>query len=151
MIDPGWSCSWFGAKGTFDDLTNANGADKGPAADRGVESSRSPKSESESHDLQKKHSGENLLLSLLVGLGGILEVAGVLNGNAVADLGDGAAALLENGLGHTHCCCCNGEIAGCGELCRVGESSGGGSEGIGEGEHRVGAKKSEGVGLYVRG
>jgi hypothetical protein len=36
-------------------------------------------------------------------------------------------------------------------LCRVGESSGGGSEGIGEGEHRVGAKKSEGGGLYVRG
>jgi len=46
----------------------------------------------------------NILCALVVRLGGILQVASVLNGDLVADFGDGSIALLENGLGDTHDC-----------------------------------------------
>jgi hypothetical protein len=46
----------------------------------------------------------HILRSLVVWLGGILQVASVLNGDPVADLGTGSIALLENGLGDTHDC-----------------------------------------------
>lgn len=42
------------------------------------------------------------LLALVVGLGGVLEETGVLDGDRVALLGDGPGALLGDGLGDTH-------------------------------------------------
>jgi hypothetical protein len=52
-----------------------------------------------SHGLEtESHS----LGSLVVGLGGILQVAGVLDGNGLADSRTGTASLLEDGLGNTH-------------------------------------------------
>jgi hypothetical protein len=46
----------------------------------------------------------NILGALVVRLGGILQVASVLNGDFVADFGDWPIALLENDLGDTHDC-----------------------------------------------
>lgn len=46
----------------------------------------------------------NILCALVVRLGGILQVASVLNGDLVADFGDWSFALLENDLGDTHDC-----------------------------------------------
>lgn len=53
------------------------------------------------------------LVSLLVGLGGVLEVASVLNGDLIALLGHRTATLSENSLGDTHGCCCDGEVSCC--------------------------------------
>lgn len=44
----------------------------------------------------------NVLLALVLGLVGVLEPAGVLNGDSLAVLGNGAGALLDDGLGNTH-------------------------------------------------
>ena len=44
----------------------------------------------------------NLLGALVVRSAGVLQVAGVFNGDLVTDLGDGTIALLENSLGDTH-------------------------------------------------
>jgi hypothetical protein len=44
----------------------------------------------------------HVLIALVVGLRGVLEEAGVLNGNTVASLGLSARALLVRGLGDTH-------------------------------------------------
>lgn len=43
-----------------------------------------------------------VLRALLVGLGSVLEIASVLNGDGLAGLGDGTAALLVSSLGNTH-------------------------------------------------
>lgn len=43
------------------------------------------------------------LVTLLVRLGSILEPASVLNGDSLALGRLGAGALLESGLGNTHC------------------------------------------------
>ena len=48
----------------------------------------------------------NLLVALVVLSRGILQVAGVCNGDLVANLGDGTIALLEDSLGDTHDCGC---------------------------------------------
>jgi len=66
---------------SLDDLANSNGCDESTAAIRRIK-----------------------LRALVVRLGGILQVASVLNGDLVADPGDGSIALLENGLGDTHDC-----------------------------------------------
>lgn len=44
----------------------------------------------------------DLLLALAVRLGAVLEPSGVLNGDSLAGLGDGAGALVDNSLGNTH-------------------------------------------------
>lgn len=46
----------------------------------------------------------NILVALVVRLGGILEITSVLDGNFVSNLGDSSVALLENSLGNTHGC-----------------------------------------------
>lgn len=47
-----------------------------------------------------------LLGALVVGLGLVLEVASVLNGDGLADLRDSAGALLVSSLGNAHDCLC---------------------------------------------
>ena len=44
----------------------------------------------------------HLLVALVVGLGGVLEPACVLNGNGLARGRLGAGTLLDDGLGNTH-------------------------------------------------
>jgi len=46
----------------------------------------------------------SLLSALVMRLAGVLQVASVLDGDLVAELGDGATAFLENCLGDTHDC-----------------------------------------------
>lgn len=46
-----------------------------------------------------------ILVALVVGLGGVLEEASVLNGDSLAGLGLSAGTLLVRGLGDTHCNC----------------------------------------------
>lgn len=52
-------------------------------------------------ELDKGHS-ECVLLALVVGLGGVLEEASVLDGYSLADLGLWAGALLVSSLGDAH-------------------------------------------------
>lgn len=83
----------------------------------------------------RQRNSNHILLALVVGLGGVLEIAGVLDGDLLASLGEGAGALLENGFGDTHCDGGVGEeaLGGGRETC---EGSGcGGSKGIGQGKH----------------
>jgi hypothetical protein len=42
------------------------------------------------------------LIALVIGLAGVLEIAGVLDGDVVADIGLAASALLVDSLGDTH-------------------------------------------------
>lgn len=63
----------------LDDLADTNSGDEVAAADGGVE-----------------------LGALVVGLGGILEEASVLNSDGLAGLGDGAGTGLVSRLGNTH-------------------------------------------------
>lgn len=44
------------------------------------------------------------LLALVIWLGSVLQEASIFNGNLVANVGNGAIALLEDGLGNTHDC-----------------------------------------------
>lgn len=83
----------------------------------------------------QRRNRNNVLVALVVGLVGVLEVAGVLDGDRLANLGDRAVALLKNGLGDTHCDGGVGEEAfgSGGDACK--RSGGGGSEGIGQGKH----------------
>lgn len=53
----------------------------------------------------------SVLGPLVIRLGGVLQETSVLDGNLVADLGDGAIALLQDSLLDTHCGCGNGEVA----------------------------------------
>ncbi len=48
----------------------------------------------------------SLLVAFEVRFAGVLQVAGVCDGDLVADLGDGAIAFLENSLGDAHDCGC---------------------------------------------
>jgi len=88
--------------------------------------------------------GRHVLAALVVGLGGVLEEAGVLNGDVIADLWAWAAALAEDGLGESHDCWCFGKASG------GGESGGGGVDETGKtagegGEHcKRGAAATEG-------
>ena len=73
----------------------------------------------------------SILVAFAVRLGGVLQVASVLNGDLVALHRYGARAFLRDGLGNTHCSCGSGKVAlrcGC-------EGSGRGSERIGREEH----------------
>lgn len=83
----------------------------------------------------RQRNRNDVLVALVVGLGGVLEVASVLDGDLLAGLGDGAVARLKNGLGDTHCDGGVGEeaLGGDGDTCK--RSGGGGSEGIGQGKH----------------
>lgn len=47
----------------------------------------------------------SLLGALVIRCTDVLQVAGVCNGDFVADLRDRAIAFLENSLGDTHDCC----------------------------------------------
>jgi hypothetical protein len=79
---------------------------------------------------------KRILVALVIRFGGILQEAGVLDGDLVPDLGGGATALLVDLLGDTHCGGGTAEVAGgCG--CASCEYSGGGSEGIGQGKHML--------------
>ncbi len=63
---------------------------------------------------------QDLLGTLVVGLGGILQPAGVLDGDRVALLGDGTRALRDDSLGNTHDSWCVREVsAGCGKECQA--------------------------------
>lgn len=48
----------------------------------------------------------NVLVALVVRLGGVLEPASVLDGDSLAGVGNGAGALLVSSLGNTH----NGDV-----------------------------------------
>lgn len=48
----------------------------------------------------------NVLVALVVRLGGVLEPASVLDGDGLAGVGNGAGALLVSSLGNTH----NGDV-----------------------------------------
>jgi hypothetical protein len=96
----------------------------------------------------RQRNRNNVLVALVIGLVGVLEVAGVLDGDLLASLGDGAVALLKNGLGDTHC---DGGVVeealgSGGDACK--RSGRGGSEGLGQGKHveeeREDGKLSEG-------
>lgn len=54
------------------------------------------------HAQKRLDRSDCVLVALVVGLGGVLEPASVLNGDALANLSDGAGALLDDGLGNTH-------------------------------------------------
>lgn len=90
---------------TLDDLTDTNARDKVAAAHRGVE----PKQRWADQRLLPSYTdviglgyGVYSLLALVVGLAGVLEPAGVLDGDLLALLGHGPVALLEDSLGDTH-------------------------------------------------
>lgn len=48
----------------------------------------------------------SLLGALIIRSAGVLQVAGVCDGDLVADLGDRPFAFLENSFGNAHDCCC---------------------------------------------
>lgn len=56
----------------------------------------------------------NVLLALVVRLGGVLDITGVFNRDIVVDLWRRAVAFLEDSLGDTHDCCgaCESAIEG---------------------------------------
>lgn len=69
----------------------------------------------------------SILFTLVVGLGRVLQVASVFNGNLVAFHRGSTRTFLRDSLSNTHCSCGTREVAlrcGC-------EISGGGSERIG--------------------
>lgn len=47
---------------------------------------------------------KNVLVALVIRLGGVLKVAGVLNGDSIVDSWGRATAFLENSLSNTHDC-----------------------------------------------
>lgn len=90
---------------TLDDLANANASDKVAAADRAVEpvEMRGCVSfESRGTSGCAASSGLYILRALVVGLGGVLEEASVLDGDGLAGLGLRASALLMSSLGDAH-------------------------------------------------
>lgn len=62
----------------------------------------SPVSRFVGNGLPHRPEVDHLLVALVPGLGGVLEPAGVLDGDGLAFDGDGAGALRESGLGNTH-------------------------------------------------
>ena len=73
----------------------------------------------------------SILVTLVVGLGRVLQVASVFNGNLVAYHRGSARTFLQDSLSNTHCSCRTREVA----LRCSCEISGGGSERIGQGKH----------------
>lgn len=57
------------------------------------------------------HVKVNVLVALVVRLGGVLEVASVRDGDIVSSLWAGTIAFLEDGLSDGHNCCCLCEVA----------------------------------------
>jgi hypothetical protein len=118
------------SKHTLDDLSDANGNDKCATANRGVESGfqlRQFLNCGASWQAPKKGISGDLLGALVVWLALVFQEAGVFNGDSVANLGDGAIALCENGLGNTHCCGGSCEVARSvgGRGCRCGDGESG--------------------------
>jgi hypothetical protein len=99
----GFHRGWSG-KFTLDDLANANGCDEITAANGGVESEESRSQQLSGMWTIVELWHMSLLGAFVVGRGGVLQVASVLDGDLVAELGDGATAFLENCLGDTHDC-----------------------------------------------
>ena len=90
---------------TLDDLADTNLGDKVAPADGGVEPAirlRVGDCFGQLARLGEKHWVNCLLVALIVGLGGVLEVAGVLNGDLLANGGLGTGALNVRGLGDAH-------------------------------------------------
>lgn len=101
-----WNRNWIG-RCTLDDLANTNGNDEGTAADGAVEPIE------ESCQLSSRAEGVrmNILVTLVVRLGLVLDPAGVLDGDLFANLGRGAAALGDDGLLNTHYGLCERKVA----------------------------------------
>ncbi len=92
---------------TLDDLANANSCDEITAANGGVESAgRSQQLLGMWFLVELEIEDVSLLSALVIRLAGIFQVASVLDGHLVADLGNRPVAVLENGLGDAHGCCC---------------------------------------------
>lgn len=109
----------FRSRFTLDDLADTNASDEVISTDRRVE----PGGIYVSHDRNVEQINarpaltftarkdllgggkDSLLVTLVVGLGCILQPAGVLDGDGLAALGLRAAAGLKSGLGDAHDCC----------------------------------------------
>jgi hypothetical protein len=98
---------------TPDNSSNANRCHEGTAANGGVESEEGRHQQMLACGLwivegmgmwvgraSRKHV--TILFALVIRSAGVLQVAGVFDGDFVADLGDRAMAFLENGLGDAH-------------------------------------------------
>lgn len=96
---------------TLDHLADTDLRLEVTTADRGVEPAKLG-TESVNSSGTRERSGFNILVALVVGLGLVLEPAGVLNSDSLADLGNGAGALLRSSLGDTHSGEAGGESSG---------------------------------------